>query len=147
MLRIWNQYLRRSSVGELAKKLNVTPQDSDISKQLNQQAAVEAKKHRSFRSRSAARSSCSSSADQLLNGSNLPLFRSIDSLAGAQEIIQHNARQRLVVRWRPEAELDPVKSEQSAPGRDPNISVSGLSDGRDLTNEAVLYSPGSVAVL
>ena len=39
------------------------------------------------------------------------------------------------------------KSEQSAPGRDPNISVSGLSDGRDLTNEAVLYSPGSVAVL
>ena len=34
------------SVGDLAKKLNVTPQDSDISKQLNQQAADEAKKQK-----------------------------------------------------------------------------------------------------
>ncbi len=36
------------SVADLAKKLNVTPQDSDTSKQLNQQAADEAKKLKSL---------------------------------------------------------------------------------------------------
>jgi putative membrane protein len=37
------------SVNDLAKKLNVTPQDSDISKSLNQQAADESKKLKSLK--------------------------------------------------------------------------------------------------